>query len=138
MRFAAGDEVQVTTGRNNAEYRGVRGKIYSVNSHVTAPFVYGVKLYLADRIEYRAFNDDELDPHEESSAVANPSHYTWLPKGLEVIDLAEHLNFSRGSAVKYLFRAGRKDAAAELEDLEKARWYLNREIYRVKAAQGAH
>ncbi|MBT2609867.1 DUF3310 domain-containing protein [Streptomyces sp. ISL-87] len=70
------------------------------------------------------------------SAVDHPSHYTWLPQGLEVIDLAECLNFSRGSAVKYLCRAGRKDGSTELEDLKKARWYIDREIQRISKEQG--
>lgn len=67
-------------------------------------------------------------------AVNSPSHYTQY-KGLEVIDLTEQMNFNRGNAVKYIARAGAKDPAREVEDLEKARWYIEREIQRVKANQ---
>lgn len=63
--------------------------------------------------------------------VNHPSHYTAY-KGLEVIDLTEQMNFNRGNAVKYVARAGLKDPRTELEDLEKAKWYIEREIMRLK------
>lgn len=56
----------------------------------------------------------------------NPPHYTRFP--VEVIDLTEHLTFNRGNAVKYLARAGSKPGADELIDLQKAAWYVDREI----------
>jgi hypothetical protein len=59
-----------------------------------------------------------------------PTHYTSY-KGIEVIQLTEQLNFNRGNAVKYTARAGLKDPASEVQDLEKARWYLDREIQRL-------
>lgn len=61
-------------------------------------------------------------------AVNHPPHYQ--ANGLEVIDVIEAfgLGFRLGNAVKYILRAGRKGAA--LEDLNKARWYLDREIAR--------
>lgn len=70
----------------------------------------------------------------DHDAVNSPSHYTQY-KGLEVIDLTEQMNFNRGNAVKYIARAGFKDPSAEVEDLEKARWYLAREIERVQVAR---
>lgn len=68
-----------------------------------------------------------------SDNVNNPKHYTAFP-GIEVIDLAQHLNFCRGNAVKYLCRAGMKDPAKEIEDLEKAAWYIQCEIERIQNA----
>lgn len=59
----------------------------------------------------------------------NPDHYRQFPA--EVIDLTEHLSFNRGNAVKYLARAGSKPGADELIDLQKAAWYVAREIARV-------
>ncbi|MFZ2560207.1 MAG: DUF3310 domain-containing protein [Candidatus Nanoperiomorbaceae bacterium] len=56
--------------------------------------------------------------------VNNPSHYTCFGSA-EVIDITERLDFCRGSAVKYLCRAGRKDGAA---------WYVQREILRIQPA----
>lgn len=68
-----------------------------------------------------------------SHNVSHPPYYAegWS-NGAEVIDLTEHLSFCVGNVVKYVCRAGRKDPDKYVEDLEKARWYLDREIERVK------
>lgn len=65
-------------------------------------------------------------------AVDHPSHYAegWS-NGAEVIDITENLNFNRGNVIKYVARAGRKDATRVAEDLRKARWYLDRELKRL-------
>lgn len=68
---------------------------------------------------------------KNNDPVNHPSHYTRF-KGIEVIQLTEQLNFCRGNAVKYIARAGAKDDSKEIEDLEKARWYIDREIERLK------
>ena len=62
----------------------------------------------------------------------NPQHYRI--GGVQPIDVIEawDLGFSLGNTVKYISRAGRKDASKLVEDLEKARWYLDREIARLK------
>lgn len=60
--------------------------------------------------------------------VYHPTHYKSHPSGVECIDIAEHFNFCLGNAMKYIWRAGLKQDA--LEDLKKARWYLDREISR--------
>lgn len=67
-----------------------------------------------------------------SEKVNHPNHYN--SGKIEVIDYIEdqNLNFSRGNAIKYISRAGKKDPAAEIEDLEKAAWYINREIERLE------
>ena len=63
--------------------------------------------------------------------VNHPQHYTSHPSGVECIQVTEHMNFCRGNAVKYIWRAGEK--GNEVEDLKKARWYLDREIARLEA-----
>lgn len=65
-----------------------------------------------------------------NDSVNHPSHYTAY-KGVEVIDLTEQMNFNKGNAVKYICRAGLKSPETELEDLHKARWYIDREIDRI-------
>ena len=60
----------------------------------------------------------------------NPSHYRSHPSGVECIEITEHMTFNVGNAVKYLWRADHK--GARLEDLRKARWYLDREIQRLE------
>jgi hypothetical protein len=59
-------------------------------------------------------------------AVNSPQHYQG--KGLEAIDVIENfdLNFNLGNTVKYVLRAGKK--GNKKEDLEKAVWYLKREL----------
>lgn len=71
----------------------------------------------------------------EQDRVNHPSHYTSHPSGVECIQVTEHMNFCCGNAIKYLWRAGLKDDA--LEDLRKARWYLDREIQRREAADAS-
>ena len=61
--------------------------------------------------------------------VNHPSHYV---KGIEPIEVIESwdLNFSLGNAIKYILRSPYK--GNQIEDLEKARWYIDREINRLK------
>jgi hypothetical protein len=65
-----------------------------------------------------------------SDNVNHPKHYTEHPSGVECIQVTEHMNFCIGNAVKYLWRAGLKHDDS-LEDLRKARWYIEREIQRI-------
>lgn len=67
---------------------------------------------------------------ENKNAVEHPSHYNSHPSGVEAITVLQHHNFNVGSALKYLWRAGLKGEA--LEDLKKAREYINFEIARVE------
>lgn len=64
------------------------------------------------------------------SNVDHPKHYNSNPSGIECIEVVEHLNFNRGNAVKYIWRAGEKGDA--IEDLRKSVWYLQREIARLQ------
>lgn len=72
------------------------------------------------------------------SNVEHPKHYADGPyrtksgEQIECIDITKHMNFCRGNAVKYLWRAGAKDQAKELEDIKKARQYLDFEIERME------
>lgn len=65
-------------------------------------------------------------------SVNKPAHYT--DGKIEVINFIEdkQLGFHLGNAVKYIARAGKKDPSKKVEDLQKAQWYLNREINRLK------
>lgn len=75
------------------------------------------------------------DPKVEDK-VNHPSHYTWLKNlcGIEVIDITRHMGFNLGNVVKYVLRAGHKSEKGysnfdkEIEDLQKAKWYLEDEI----------
>ena len=66
--------------------------------------------------------------------VNHPAHYGGADNPYEAIKViaAWGLGFCLGNAVKYISRAGKKDPAKEIEDLEKAVWYLQREIEKLK------
>jgi uncharacterized protein DUF3310 len=66
--------------------------------------------------------------------VDHPKHYNSHPSGIECIDVIEHMTLNVGNAVKYCWRAGLKHpgAASTIEDLQKASWYINREIERLR------
>lgn len=66
--------------------------------------------------------------------VNHPAHYNSHPSGIECISVTEHLNFCLGNAVKYLWRA---DLKGGTEDLEKAVWYIKREIARRRFSPAA-
>ena len=61
--------------------------------------------------------------------VNHPKHYTSHPSGVECIEVTEHFNFNKGNAIKYIWRSA--DKGKEVEDLRKARWYIDREIARI-------
>ena len=77
----------------------------------------------------KAFNNEDYGyekiSNDEIDMVNHPPHYQ---HGIEPIEFIEshNLNFNLGSAVKYIARAPYK--GKELEDLKKAKWYLEREI----------
>lgn len=66
----------------------------------------------------------------KSNPVNHPPHYGGADNPYEAIKVIEawELNFCLGNAVKYISRAGKKDSSKTAEDLEKAIWYLNREL----------
>ena len=71
-------------------------------------------------------------PSEEHNAVSHPSYY--CEGGIETLDfiLAKKMDFLLGQVCKYIVRAGKKNPKTEVEDLEKARFYLDRKIRLLK------
>ena len=67
-----------------------------------------------------------------SDAVDHPQHYNAHPSGVECIVIIEHMTFNLGNAVKYVWRNGLKPTASAVEDLKKAKWYIEREIARLE------
>ena len=70
----------------------------------------------------------QLPSVDFSNAVAHPTHYTNHPSGIECIQITEHMGFNLGNALKYIWRCDLKNDA--IEDLKKAKWYIDREIDR--------
>jgi hypothetical protein len=64
-----------------------------------------------------------------SKNVNHPKHYNNHASGIECITVVRHMNFNRGNAIKYIWRAG--DKGNEIEDLQKAIWYIQDEINRL-------
>jgi len=62
--------------------------------------------------------------------VNNPAHYTSHPSGIQCIQITEHMGFNLGNAIKYIWRADLKNNA--IEDLEKAKFYIERELKKRK------
>jgi hypothetical protein len=75
---------------------------------------------------------------ENEDKVNHPKHYTSHPSGVECIEITRHYCFSIGNAIKYLWRAGLKteqgmqDKEKEIQDLEKAIWYIKDRINQLK------
>jgi hypothetical protein len=74
-------------------------------------------------------------PNQTFNLINHPPHYLTHPSGVECIQITEHMNFCLGNAVKYIWRADHKNG---IEDLKKARWYIDREITRLEALNEEH
>lgn len=79
---------------------------------------------------------DNIMEEPKIDNVNHPTHYT--DGKIEVIDFIEdkNLNFHLGNTIKYIARAGKKDASKFIEDLQKASWYLNRYIDKLIKEKG--
>ncbi len=68
---------------------------------------------------------------EKTDVINHPSHYNSsnahceCGRQIECIDVTRGMNFSLGNAIKYIWRHKHKNG---IEDLKKARWYLDDEI----------
>jgi hypothetical protein len=76
-------------------------------------------------------NLDQEERNIKTDNINHPEHYTSM--GIECIQVTEMFNFCKGNAIKYIWRAGKK--GDEIEDLNKAIWYINREIENIKKAR---
>jgi hypothetical protein len=87
--------------------------------------------FVAEAIYKECAKDfDDTNSEAAQPDPINPDHYKNHPSKVECIQITEHFNFCRGNAIKYLWRAGEKGDA--IEDLRKARWYVDREIQRLE------
>jgi hypothetical protein len=96
--------------------------------------------WIVDNTEYFASFNENVSITEDDN-VNHPSHYTQHPSGIECIEITRHYCFSIGNAIKYLWRAGlKKDASLsdkqkEIEDLNKAIWYIKDRIKQLEHEQ---
>ena len=73
---------------------------------------------------------------DNKEMVNHPNHYGGKDNVYEVVKVCEAWGLDKDAyifnVVKYVARAGKKDSDKELQDLEKAKWYLERRIERIK------
>ncbi len=144
MTFTHKDRVVIAapTTPYALNFQGQAGTISNIVPN--EPYPYEVTL---DSGKVLGFADYELESENGPSAfqgvssnliivdeINNPPHYTWLPNGIEVIDITEHLMNNLGNVVKYVLRANHKHDDP-LTDLRKAAFYIEREIARLEAAK---
>lgn len=127
LKYEVGDRVSVPAGANGAMMDGL---IQTVDPYTDYPYHIG---FDAGRMWWAA--ESEIVPLEplRNDAVHSPAHYVTPGYPFEVIDAIEAwgLNYRLGAVVKYVARHARK--GKPLEDLRKARWYLDREISKMEA-----
>lgn len=82
---------------------------------------------------YQVQKETRMNDH-----VNHPPYYTQDPSGIECIQITRHRNFNIGNAMKYLWRAGLKCGNSDIQDLQKAVWYINDEIERLEAIQSEY
>lgn len=80
--------------------------------------------------ESAGFSDPSDYP--EGERVVHPKHYNSRVPGIECIEVVQHFNFNLGNVIKYVWRAG--DKGNFVEDLKKARQYLDFEIARIEGS----
>lgn len=90
-----------------------------------------------DEARYAADAALGLTPATSPAPAARGGHYRQDPSGVECIEVARHWSFNLGSVLKYLWRHGKKPGASAVEDLRKARDFLDDEIARLEAAGDA-
>lgn len=74
----------------------------------------------------------------KNNPVEHPNHYNWIPE-IETMDVVKHFSFCLGNAFKYIWRAPHKAAFEDfdgaLEDLKKARYYIDIEIDKLQTEE---
>lgn len=96
---------------------------------IAPEFLAAAPAFIAYLEEAGAMAAEQLRKAQDTIAadpVNHPRHYTSHPSGIECIQITEHMGFNLGNAVKYVWRADLK--ADAIEDLKKARWYIEREL----------
>ena len=91
-------------------------------------------------VPFPGIKEEVVSDAEDADMVNHPPHYTSDPSGVECIQITRHRNFNIGNAIKYLWRAGLKRGDIttkidhkQIEDLEKAVFYINDEIKRLRS-----
>src|SRR6478735_10387832 len=142
MKLKVGDKVRLTGKRwpdkDQGEYDyPARGSVVEVTdvgengAYASGGRAGALTMSTGEMYEDYEFEVVEPEPEPEPEAVNHPAHYNADPSGIECIEVVRHRNFNIGNAIKYLWRAGLKDEDSEVQDLQKAIWYIQDEIERL-------
>ena len=83
-----------------------------------------------DYNDYSTVTLEDLAIERLKDAVNHPKHYTSHPSGIECLEITRHMGYNLGNALKYIWRCDLKND--DIEDLEKAIFYINDEINKRK------
>ena len=125
MKYKVGDKVVVK--KNEWVEEGTVEIVQVDEKDVRQTYkVNGISLETRNLEELWIENERIIGLANNEEMVNHPKHYQG--NGLEAIDVIEafNLNFNLGNAVKYILRCGKKDN--DLQELNKAIWYLEREL----------
>lgn len=99
-------------------------KVISADNKIISFEEYAKQLECEFLIEKRTnCSKSHKNPIEDVETINHPSHYNQVP-GIECIDVVSHFSFTIGNIIKYCWRAGSKHNTTKLEDLKKAKWYI--------------
>jgi hypothetical protein len=113
------------------------GKEYTVDSIDSECFYVESELYTKHGFYFENIDVFFKPKTSTTNSVDHPTHYGGEGNPYEAIKVIEEwdLDFHLGNALKYIARAGKKSKDTELQDLEKAQWYINRKIEQLKKVQ---
>ena len=109
-----------------------------INDINVKPAVAGQEIIRQRLAEWRSklmLNEHDLKDMAPDDPVNHPRHYTKHPSGVECIEITQHMGFNLGNALKYIWRCDLKLDA--IEDLKKAKWYVDKEIEKRTNASNA-
>ena len=119
---------------NQAILESIRSAVFGVQNHEDdRDWAYSLIHNIVGEVKKQLQPHDKLKPSSDE-AVDHPVHYTSHASGVECIQVTEQFGFNLGNAIKYIWRAD--DKGRPLEDLKKARWYVDREIQRRLSLEG--
>lgn len=135
--LSVGDIVVITAAEDRAY---ANGDVVMV-SRVSGPALFAFmrdgeeNLVWTREVSWPSPTTTDPAPAAEPEAVSHPQHYggDTTYEAIKVIE-AWGLGFHDGNAAKYLARAGKKDKSKEIEDIDKAIWYLQRHKANLEAA----
>ena len=114
---------------NEADEKPISAGDSGVN--IIVPPAEGIHSYIVPNGQHAEFKADKV---KREGGIGKRSYYAF-PNGVEAEDICRYLSFNLGNVVKYSCRAGRKDAKKKIEDLQKARDYLDNEIKRLEEGE---